>query len=123
MQQFLGFCNFYHRFIPRFAKITKPLTKITGKKEYKWRDKEKNAFNKLKDKIMNPLTLAIPNLQQRLQLETNASGYVIGGVLSQQQENNSWRPIVYLLKAINKTERNYKIYNRKLLVTIEGLKK
>jgi len=72
---------------------------------------------------MNPLTLAIPNLQQRLQLETNASGYVIGGVLSQQQENNSWRPIVYLLKAINKTERNYKIYNRKLLVTIEGLKK
>lgn len=72
---------------------------------------------------MNPLTLAIPNLQQRLQLETNALGYTIGGVLSQQQKNNSWRPIVYLLKAINKTERNYKIYNRKLLVTIEGLKK
>jgi len=57
-----------------------------------------------------------------MQLETDASRYAIGGVLSQQQKDNSWRPIAYLSKAMNKTERNYEIYNRELLAVMEGLK-
>ena len=40
MWQFLGFCNFYHWFIPRFAKVAKPLTELTGKKEWKWGDEK-----------------------------------------------------------------------------------
>jgi len=82
----------------------------------------KNAFNKLKGKMANPPILAIPNSKQKLWLETNASGYAIGGVLSQQQEDSSWRPIAYLSKAMNKTERNYKIYDQELLAIIKGLK-
>jgi len=61
--------------------------------------------------MTNLLTLAIPHPKQKMQLETDASGYAIGEVLSQQQEDNSWRPIAYLSKAMNKTERNYKIYD------------
>jgi len=72
--------------------------------------------------MTNPLTLAIPYPKQKMWLETDASGYTIGGVLSQQQEDSSWRPIAYLSKAMNETERNYKIYNWELLVIMEGLK-
>jgi len=72
--------------------------------------------------MTNPLTLAIPYPKQKMWLETDASGYAIGGVLSQQQEDSSWRPIAYLSKAMNETERNYKIYNWELLVIMEGLK-
>ena len=72
--------------------------------------------------MTNPLTLAIPYPKQKMWLETDASGYAIGGVLSQQQEDSSWRPIAYLSKAMNETERNYKIYNWELLVIVEGLK-
>ena len=50
------------------------------------------------------------------------SGYAIGSILSQQQEDSSWRPIAYLSRAINKTERNYEIYNQELLAFMEGLK-
>jgi len=57
-----------------------------------------------------------------MRLETDASRYAIGGVLSQQQKDNSWRPIAYLSKAMNETERNYEIYNRELLAVMEGLK-
>jgi len=57
-----------------------------------------------------------------MRLETDASGYAIGGVLSQQQEDNSWKPVVYLSKAMNETERNYKIYDRELLAIMKGLK-
>jgi len=46
------------------------------------------------------------------------SGYAIGGVLSQQQQDDFWRPIAYLSKAMNETE----IYNQELLVIMKGLK-
>jgi len=95
---------------------------LTEKKEWKWQEKEKNIFNKLKNKMTNPLMLAIPHPKQKMQLETNTSGYAIGGVLSQLQKDNSWRLIAYLSKAMNETERNYKIYNWELLAIMEGLK-
>ena len=61
--------------------------------------------------MTNPPTLAIPHPKQRMQLETDTSRYAIGGVLSQQQEDSSWKPITYLSKAMNEMERNYEIYD------------
>ena len=118
----MGFCNFYRWFIPGFAQVAKPLTELTGKKTWKWQEEERSAFNKLKNKMTNPSTLAIPHPKQKMQLETNASGYAIGGVLSQQQEDSLWRPVAYLFKAMNKMKRNYKIYDRELLAIMKGLK-
>ena len=114
--------NFYRRFIPGFAKVAKPLTELTGKKEWKWKDEEKDVFNKLKNKMMNPPILAIPDSKRKMRLETDASEYAIGGVLSQQQEDNSWKSIAYLSRTMNETERNYEIYNQELLAIMEGLK-
>jgi len=122
VRQFLGFCNFYRRFILGFAQVARPLTELTGKKAWKWQEKEKSAFNKLKNKMTNPPISVIPHPKQKMRLETDASEYAIGGVLSQQQEDNSWKPVVYLSKAMNETERNYEIYDRKLLAIMEGLK-
>jgi len=61
--------------------------------------------------MMNPPILVIPDNKRKMQLETDVSGYAIKGVLSQQQEDNSWRSIAYLLKIMNKTEKNYEIYD------------
>ena len=84
---------------------------LTGKKEWKWKDKEKDTFNKPKNKIMNPPILAIPDSKRKMRLKTDISGYTIGGVLSQQEEDDSWKPIVYLSRTMNETERNYEIYD------------
>ena len=72
--------------------------------------------------MMNPPILAIPNNKRKMWLETDASGYAIGEVLSQQQEDNFWKPIAYLSRAMNETERNYEIYEQELLAIMEGLK-
>ena len=120
--QFLGFCIFYQRFIPGFTKVAKPLMELTGKKEWKWKDEEKDTFNKPKNKIMNPPILAIPDSKRKMRLKTDISGYTIGGVLSQQQEDDSWKPIVYLSRTMNETERNYEIYDWELLAIMKGLK-
>jgi len=60
---------------------------------------------------MNLLTLVIPHPKRKMRLETDAFGYAIGEVLSQQQQDNLWKPIAYLSKAMNEIERNYKIYD------------
>jgi len=49
---------------------------------------------------MNPPILVIPDSKRKMRLETDALGYTIGGVLSQQQEDDSWKPIAYLFRAI-----------------------
>ena len=54
-------------------------------------------------------------------MEVNASDYVIGGVLSIECEDGRWRSVVFLSKSLNKTERNYKIYDKKILAVIRGL--
>jgi len=55
--------------------------------------------------------LAIPDPNWEFQMEVDTLGYTIGGILSQWQTNNLWRPISFLSQVLNKTERNYEIYD------------
>ena len=57
-----------------------------------------------------PVLAALDN-GYKFQMEVNASEYAVGGVLSQQQSDNSWQPVAYMSQALNETERNYKIYD------------
>jgi len=52
----------------------------------------------------------------------DTSGYTIKGVLFQEHEEK-WKPITFLSRTIQPAERNYKIYNKKLLVIMEALLK
>ena len=55
-------------------------------------------------------------------METDVSGHAIGGVFLQEQEGK-WKPIAFLLRTMQPVERNYKIYDKKLLVIVEALTK
>ena len=52
----------------------------------------------------------------------NALGYAIEGVLSQEQDGK-WKPIAFLLRTMQPAERNYEIYDKKLLAIVEALTK
>jgi len=54
-------------------------------------------------------------------MEVDASDYAIGGVLSMEGEDGKWRPVAFLSKSLNKTERNYEIHDKKMLVIIRRL--
>ena len=60
LQQFLGFVNFYQRFVKGFAKIAKPLTKLMGKNEWLWMELQQRAFEELKQEITSKRMLIIP---------------------------------------------------------------
>ena len=71
---------------------------------------------------MKKLVLAVLDLDKRMRIEVDASDYTTRKVLSMKYENGRWRPVAFLSKSLSKTERNYKIYDKKMLVVIRGLK-
>jgi len=54
-------------------------------------------------------------------MEIDVSDYATGGVLSIECEDNLWRPVAFLSKLLNETERNYEIHDKEMLAIIRGL--
>ena len=115
---FLGFANFYRRFIKNFSYTAKPLNELKGKKKWTQTEEHQQAFEKLKKKITSQPVLFLLKRKGKFRIENNASGHGIGGVLSQEQEGK-WKPIAFLSRTIQPAERNYKIYNEKLLKIVD----
>ena len=52
----------------------------------------------------------------------DALDYATGGVLSMECDDKLWRPVAFLSKSLNETERNYEIHDKEMLAIIRGLK-
>ena len=122
VESFLGFANFYRHFIQNFSHTAKPLNKLKGKKEWKWEEEHQRVFEELKEKITSQPVLALLRRKGKFRVETDASGHAIEGVLSQEQEGK-WKPIAFLSRTMQPAERNYEIYDKKLLAIVEALAK
>ena len=86
IESFLGFVNFYQRFIKNFSYTERPLNELKGKKEWKWIKEHQKAFEELKKKIISQPVLSLPKREGKFRVETNASEHAIEEVLSQEQE-------------------------------------
>ena len=62
--------------------------------------------------------LAAPDLDKTMRMEVDTSNYAIEGVLSMECEDGLWRPVAFLSKLLNETERNYEIHDKKILAII-----
>jgi len=56
-----------------------------------------------------------------MKIEVDTSDYTMGGVLSMECKDKLWRPVAFLSKSLNETERNYEIHNKEMLAIIRGL--
>jgi len=122
VESFLGFANFYRRFIYNFSHTARPLNELKGKKEWKWEKEHQEAFEELKEKITSQPVLSLPKREGKFRVEMDASGHTIGGVLSQEQDGK-WRLIAFLSRMMQAAERNYEIYDKELLAIVEALAK
>jgi hypothetical protein len=120
VQSFLGFCNFYRRFIQGYARIAHPLTSLTGISPWHWDDEQQTSFEKMKTLITTAPILSIPTDDDPFRIEADASEYAVGAVLSQKQDNK-WKPIAFMSKALNPTQRNYEVYDREMLAIMIAL--
>ncbi|SJL02762.1 uncharacterized protein ARMOST_06098 [Armillaria ostoyae] len=120
LQSFLGFTNFYRKFIKNYSKVVRALTQLTGNAEWTWGAAQNQAFQQLKKQMAEDVILAIPTPNGRFRVEADASNGAIGAVLSQEQDGK-WRPVAFMSKALTATERNYEIYDKELLAIMLAL--
>ena len=122
IQKFLEMVNYYRQFIQGFASIARPLYDMIKKdRKWEWTKKQERAFEELKKRFMQEPVLAAPDLDKKMRIEVDALDYATGGVLSIEGEDRKWRPVAFLSKSLNETERNYKIHDKEMLVIIRGL--
>ena len=100
---FLGFCNFFRRFIRGFSGVARPLSKLTRNSEWLWGMEQQLAFEELKDQITKDITLFIPNDNGKFRVEADSSDFANGAIFSQQIEGK-WRPIAFRSQSLNEVE-------------------
>jgi len=120
VQSFLGFVNFYRRFIEGFSHHSHPLFDLTKKGEsWKWGEAEWSAFAKLKELITSAPVLTFPKDSQMYQVEADSSDFTTGATISQQSsKDRKWHPIAFFSKSLSLVERKYKIHDKEMLAII-----
>jgi hypothetical protein len=119
VQQFLGFANYYRRFVRDYAAIARPLHRLTERgREFLWTEDCQVAFDSLKKSLTTSPVLAFPDLSKPFILDTDASDTGIGAVLSQLSDDGTERVVAYASRTLSKPERRYCVTRRELLAVV-----
>lgn len=122
VRSFLGLCNYYRRFILGYSKITHPLNQLLHKnKPFKWTSECTTAFEKLKNALISPPILALPDTAKEFILSTDASSTAIGFVLSQADTEGRERAIAYGGRSLRGAEFKWDVSERECLALVEGI--
>ena len=119
LRAFLGFSNFYRRFILGYLEVVSPIIKLTKKDvKFAWDAEYEAAFQQLKHKFISAPILIHFDAEKEIILETDASDYVSAGIMSQYDDNGVLYLVAYFSKKHSPAECNYKIYDKELMAII-----
>ncbi|CAI7764841.1 unnamed protein product [Closterium sp. NIES-53] len=122
LQQFLGFTNYYNRFVPQYAKIAAPLTDLLKKyTPFKWDTPHQQAMEQLHTALTTTPVLILPDPKKDYVVEADASDQAVGAVLM-QDHGNGLQPIAYLSKKLHGAELNYPIHDKEALAIVVAFK-
>ena len=122
IQQFLGFANFYRRFIRNFSEISQSMTMLLRKGQpWLWGSEQQESFDTLKRLFSSAPILVHPDPERQYCVETDASDYAYGAILSQKQDDGKLHPNAFLSRSMTPAERNYDIYDKEMLAIVKAL--
>jgi hypothetical protein len=122
VQSFLGFCNFYRRFIRDYGTTAKPLTHLTHKDTpFEFTPECLRAFEQLKERLIQAPVLSHYYPERLSRIETDASDGMVAAIFSQQDSKSEWHPVAYFSKTMAPAELNYEIHDKEMLAIIRGL--
>ena len=123
LQSFLGFANFYRRFIWKYSTLITPLTTLLRKDaKWIWTDKCQSAFDSLKTAFTTAPILQHYDPNKPITLETDASDYAIAAVASQPDNDGQLHPIGFRSRKMTAAELNYDIHDKEMLAIVDTLK-
>jgi len=122
LRSFLGLCSYYRKFVKGFSILAKPLYVLTeNQTKFIWNKQCEDVFNRLKQAPTSSPILSLPKEEGELILDTDASNFGIGAVLSQKQDGVE-KVISYFSRVLSRAEKNYCVTRRELLSIIESIK-
>jgi RNase H-like domain found in reverse transcriptase len=123
-QSFLGFGNFYQKFIFNYSELAQPLNDLTKKdKKFEWTTDCQKAFDTMKKQFTEEPVLLMPDQSKLFQIKSDASKVATSAVLTQLDLNGDRHPVTFLSKTFSETKKKYEIYDWELLGIIWALKK
>ena len=118
VRQFVGFAGYYRRFVKDFADLTEPLVALTRKgAHFVWTDRQQQAFEALKACLNSAPILGFPTENGRFVLDTDASLFAVGGVLSQLQDDREV-VIAYANRSLRLSQRRHCTTRREMLAVV-----
>jgi RNase H-like domain found in reverse transcriptase/Reverse transcriptase (RNA-dependent DNA polymerase) len=121
-RSFLGFGNFYRKFISHYSELAWPLNDLTKKdKQFEWTTECQEAFDTMKKRFTEEPVLLMPDQSKPFQIKSDASKVATGAVLTQLDLNGDRHPVAFLSKTFSETEKKYEIYDWELLGIIQAL--
>ena len=119
LRGFLGFANFYRRFILGYSDVARPLYDLLRKDTpWNWTTNQQKAFDHLKQLFTTGPILSHFQPELDTRLETDASDFAIGAVLSQKHDDGLFHPIGYISRTLNSAERNYDVHDKEMLAIV-----
>ena len=120
----MGFANFYRRFLKDYSRVARPITELTKAttKDWKWTPEAEKAFIELKNRFTYAPILAHFDPQRPVIVETDASDFALGAVLSQRNDENRLHPVAFHSRKFTPAEMNYEIHDKELLAIVDSFK-
>lgn len=117
VRRVMGMANYLGKFLPHLASYTRPIKDLLSEKtEWCWEAPQREAFQRLKAELSSPRVLAPYSPTAETCILADASSYGLGGVLSQQQTDGKWRPIVFISRGMSRAEKHYAQIKKEALV-------
>ena len=108
LKSFLGLISYYSRFVPDRAGILGPLYDLLHKDAvWQWGQKERDSFNKVKEKLASNTLLVHYDGAKQLVLTCDASSVGVGAVLSQVDDVGREMPIAFASRRLSHSESRY----------------
>ena len=125
VRSFLGLTDFFRKYIKGYANIAAPLNKMKRKSfgDFRWGEEQEEAFLKLKEALTHAPVLQYYNPNARIRLDTDASGYGIGGILQQTTNDKDWYPVEFASRMLSEDEKKLDTTTREALAVAYCLKK
>ena len=121
VQCFLGFANFYRKFIQDYSKLILLLTQLTKKgQSFVWTKEADMAFEGLKKSFTSALVLAHVDPQKPFIIEADTHDFALGSILSQQGDDEKLHPLAFHSRKFDAAEINYEIHDKELLAIVDS---
>jgi hypothetical protein len=120
VQCFLGFANFYRKFIRNYSKIVLPLTQLTKKNQaFVWTPEEDKAFTQLKEAFTSAPILAHVDPAKPFTIAADASDFALGSILSKPGEDGQLHSVAFHSRKFTAVEINYEVHDKELLAVVD----